>query len=161
MYMETIVPSTPGLFELSIDGTGHAYLKDAARWAKFLAIVGFIFCSFFLVFALLAGTLSDIFTSLGSQSFNMVARILITIFYSGLALLNFFPCLFLYRFAVKMQQALQDSNQEQLNSSFRNMRSFYRFIGVVMILSLCFWALALIGILLQARLMHPGTGTGI
>ena len=159
--METIVPSSPGLFELSIDGSAQAYLKDAARWAKFLAIVGFIFCAFFLVFALLAGTLSDMFTSLGSQSFNVVARILITIVYSGLALLNFFPCLFLYRFAYKMQQALQDNNQELLNSSFRNMRSFYRFIGVVMIISLCFWVLALLGILLQARLMHPGTGNGI
>ena len=159
--METIVPSTPGLFELSIDGTAHAYLKDASRWAKFLAIVGFIFCSFFLVFALLAGTLSDMFTSLGSQSFNVVARIFITIVYSGLALLNFFPCLFLYRFAVRMQLALQDNDQVKLNSSFRNMRSFYKFIGVVMIISLCFWALAMLGLLLHARLMHPGTGTGI
>jgi hypothetical protein len=30
-----------------------------------------------------------------------------------------------------------------------------------MIISFCFWVLALIGILLQARLMHPGNGTGI
>jgi hypothetical protein len=160
--METIVPPSTGLFELSIDTTAHSYLKDAARWAKFLAIVGFIFCIFFLLFALLAGSLlSDMFNVMASQSFNGAASIAITIIYAGLALLNFFPCLYLFNFAAKMQVALRDNDQEQLNKSFKNMRSFYRFVGVLMIICLCFWALALLGIVLQAKLMHAGSGAGI
>ena len=159
--METIAP-TPGLFELSVDTTGYSYLKDAARWAKFLAIVGFIFCAFFLLFALLAGTLmSGLFNALGNQSFTGVASAAITVVYAGFALLNFFPCLYLFNFATKMQVALRDNDQDQLNRSFKNMRSFYRFVGVLMIICLCFWALGLAGILLQAKLMHPGSGTGI
>lgn len=155
------MPPSTGLFELSVDATAHGYLKDAARWAKFLAIVGFIFCACFMTFALFVGTLSDMFTTLGSQSFSLVFKTLITFGYAGLALLNFFPCLYLYKFASKMQVALRDNDQGQLNRSFKNMRSFYRFVGVLMIICLCLFALALLGIMLQAKLMHPGTGAGI
>jgi len=161
IYMETNTPSTTGLFELSIDSTAHGYLLDAARWAKFLAFVGFIFCVCFMTIALFVGTLSETFTTLGSQSFSLLFKTLITFAYAGLALLNFFPCLYLYKFASKMQVALRDNNQEQLNRSFKNMRSFYRFVGMLMIICLCFFALSLLGIILQARFMHAGTGTGI
>ncbi|WP_431215592.1 hypothetical protein ACQ86N_13445 [Puia sp. P3] len=85
----------------------------------------------------------------------------ITIFYSGLALLNFFPVSSSTGSPSKCSWPCRIVTREQLTTSFKNMRSFYRFIGMVMIISLCFWALALVGILLQARLMHPGTGTGI
>lgn len=160
--MEAIVPPSTGLFELSVDTTAHVYLKDAARWARFLAIVGFIFCIFLLLFALLsASLLSDMFNVMASQSFNGAASIAITIIYAGFALLNFFPCLYLFNFATKMQVALRDNDQEQLNKSFKNMRSFYRFVGVLMIICVCFCALGLLGIILQAKLMHAGAGAGV
>ena len=34
------------LFELQVDQPSMSYLKDAARWARFLAIIGFIFSPF-------------------------------------------------------------------------------------------------------------------
>ena len=37
------------LFGLSIDTTGRAHLTEAAKWARFLAIVGFVFIAFFAV----------------------------------------------------------------------------------------------------------------
>ena len=159
--METNVPPSSGLFELSVDSTAHRYLLDAARWAKFLALVGFIFCACFMTIALFVGTLSETFTTLGSPSFPLLFKTMITLAYAGLSLLNFFPCLYLYKFASKMQVALRNNDQEQLNQSFRNMRSFYHFVGVLMIVCLCFFVLSLLGVMLQARLMHPGAGTGI
>lgn len=160
--METTPPST-GLFELSIDAAAYDHLKEAARWAKFLAIVGFIFCAFFLLFAILAGSLlPDLFNTMGTDGLSGSAvRLMIIIIYSGLALLNFFPCLYLFKFASKMQIALRDNDQEQLDRSFRNMRAFFRFVGVLMIICLCFWALGLLGIVLQAKLMHASAGTGV
>jgi hypothetical protein len=101
------------------------------------------------------------FNVMGSQAFNGAASIAITVVYSGLAVLNFFPCLYLYNFAARMQVALRNNDQDQLNRSFKNMRSFYRFVGVLMIVCLCFWTLALLGIFLQARILHAGAGNGI
>ncbi|HLZ89372.1 MAG TPA: hypothetical protein VKQ52_19090, partial [Puia sp.] len=44
------------LFELQVDQTAMSYLKDAARWARFLAIAGFIFCGLFVVVAIIFAT---------------------------------------------------------------------------------------------------------
>jgi hypothetical protein len=68
--------------------------------------------------------------------------------YVVIAILNFFPCLYLYNFAVKMQVALSGNDQEQLNTSFKNMRAFYRFVGVMMIIALGFFLLGILGMVL-------------
>jgi hypothetical protein len=62
--------------------------------------------------------------------------------------LNFFPCLYLYNFAARMQTALQSNDQEQLNTSFKNMRAFYRFVGVMMIIALGFFLLGILGMVI-------------
>ncbi|HEY6901451.1 MAG TPA: hypothetical protein VI233_12440, partial [Puia sp.] len=152
--MET-TPSS-GLFELSIDSAANGHLKEAARWAKFLAIVGFIFCAFFLLFAVVAGSLlPGLFNTMGTQGLSGSSfSVVIIVIYSGLAAINFFPCLYLFKFASKMQIALRDNDQEQMVRSFRNIRAFFRFVGMLMIIALCFWAIGLLGIVLQAKLLH-------
>ena len=37
------------LFTLEVDGTGKSHLEDAAKWAKFLAVAGFITLGFIVV----------------------------------------------------------------------------------------------------------------
>ena len=43
------------LFELQLDQPSAAYLGEAAKWAKFLAIIGFIFCGLMILAALFMG----------------------------------------------------------------------------------------------------------
>src|SRR5947207_6270174 len=45
-----------GLFGLSIDTTGREHLIEAAKWARFLAIIGFVFIALFAVFAIAGGS---------------------------------------------------------------------------------------------------------
>jgi hypothetical protein len=126
------------LFELQVDQTAMAYLKDAARWARFLAIAGFIFCGLFVFVAILFATvLSSLFTTMGSSSaFGGMGGGSIAVVYIGIALLNFFPCLYLYNFSFRMRVALRNNDQDQLNIAFKNIRALYRFVGVLMILCL-------------------------
>jgi Family of unknown function (DUF5362) len=149
--------TTPGnLFELQVDHIGTVYLRDAARWARFLAIAGFIFCGLFVVAAILFMTvLSSLFNSMGASGVSGIGAGLIGVVYIGIGVLNFFPCLYLYKFASRMQAALSGNDQEQLNSSFLNMRAFYRFVGVLMIIALGFWLLSIVVILLMS-LFHGG-----
>jgi hypothetical protein len=140
------------LFELQVDHQATAYLGDAARWAKFLAIVGFILCGIILLVAIFAGSFfAGTFGRLGGESgVNGMAGVgaaggaFITIVYIIIAALYFFPCLYLYNFASKMQTALRSNDQEQLNNSFRNLKACYRFLGILMIIYLGFLALAII-----------------
>jgi hypothetical protein len=133
------------LFELQIDHNGSAFLKEAARWAKFLAILGFIFCGLYVLFALFAGSIfATAFRSFGSAGVAYSGSGFISLFYIAFAILYFFPCLYFYNFAVKMQAALRENNQDQLNGSFKNLKSCYRFLGILTIIILGFMVLGII-----------------
>jgi hypothetical protein len=140
-------PKQSNLFELQVDHLSKVYLRGAARWAKFLAVIGFIFCGLSVVMAILfASVFSNLFNSLGSGGLGMSGGWL-AIVYICIAVLNFIPCLHLYNFAFRMLLALDNNDQEQLNNSFRNMRAFYRFVGVLMILCLGIWLLVILAMI--------------
>jgi len=133
------------LFELQVDNVASAYLKEAARWAKFLAILGFILCGFIVLIALFAGSImATAFGTLGAGRTGLIGGAGVSILYIAFSLLYFFPCLYLYNFASKMQVALRSNDQEFLNQSFKNLKSCYRFIGILMVVYLGLCALGLI-----------------
>ena len=131
------------LLELQIDPTASALLREASKWAKFLAIMGFILCGFLVFAGIFAGTLFSSFSNMGSQygGSPMPATMggLMTGFYIIMALVYFFPCLFLYRFSTKTQVALRSNDQQQLISSLSNLKSYFKFIGILTIIWLSFW----------------------
>ena len=63
-------------------------------------------------------------------------------YYIVIALIYFFPCLFLFRFATKMKVALASNDQETLNTSFQNLKATFRYMGIVTIVMLVFFLLA-------------------
>jgi len=133
------------LFELQVDHLATAYLGETARWAKFLAIVGFVFCGLLALVALFAGTIfSTAMSAFGGGGVSFMGGAALTIIYLLLALLYFFPCLYLFKFASKMQVALRNNDQQQLGESFRNLKSCYRYLGILMIIILGFYALAIV-----------------
>ena len=141
------------LFELQIDHESTGYLKDAARWAKFLAILGFVFIGLFVLMALFAGSLiGSMYSSagIGTSGGAAFGGAAVTIVYILVALLYFFPCLYTFNFAKKMQVALRSNDQNMLNQSFRNLKSCYRFLGILMVIGLCIWGLALIFVVIGA-----------
>ena len=133
------------LFELQVDHEGTVYLKEAARWAKFLAIIGFIFCGIIALCGLFAGTfIGSMYSSMGVGRAGAMGGAFFSILYIGIALLYFFPCLYTFNFAKKMQVALRSNDQSNLNQSFRNLKAAYRFLGILTIIGLCLWTLLLI-----------------
>ena len=139
------------LFGLSIDPMSKAHLADAARWAKFLAIMGFIVCGLIVIVGIFAGSVLESFSSTrryeGFDSNVEVTRglgIVATVFYILIAVLYFFPCLFLFNFASKMKTALLSNDQDVLNSSFQNLKKTFRYIGVLSIIVLSFWVVGML-----------------
>ena len=140
------------LFELQVDATAQSYLRDAARWARFLSLAGFVFCGLFVVFAivsltLLAGLFNTMGTSPASGGMGPAPIALVCI---GIAVLNFFPNLYLYNFAGRMRLAAQNNDQEHLNTAFRNIRSLLRFVGVLMIIAVGLFVLIFLLLLITA-----------
>jgi hypothetical protein len=126
------------LFGLSIDTPIRSHLSETARWAKFLAILGFIFCGLFviggIIFAVSYNSYSSYNSDYGDQRILGSLGPAVAIFYILGALLYFFPCLFLFRFAGKMKTALAANSQQDLTDSFQNLKKLYRFIGILTII---------------------------
>lgn len=137
---------TPNLFELSIDGASSGFLNETSRWAKFLAILGFVGVGFMILFSL-------VIIGLGNSNPMMEASFktagygnpaVVGIIYLVMAVVSIFPYLYLFQFATKMKTALRSSEQDVLNSAFSSLKSCFKFVGVFTIILLGFFVLAFI-----------------
>jgi uncharacterized membrane protein len=132
--------------EFGITPDIRAFLIETARWAYFLAIIGFIMIGFIVVIAIFAGSLIGMMASQipEANGLGAIGGGFITFFYLLIAGIYIFPVLYLYRFSIKMKEALRTDNQESLSISFENLKSHYKFIGILMIVVLGFYALGIL-----------------
>lgn len=130
------------LFDLQVDQEVSGYLAETAKWAKFLAIVGFVMTGLMVILSFFAGAIMTFYSSaMGGGAMPMMGGGFLTVIYLLLALLIFFPYLYLYNFANKMQAALRSSSQEELTKSFANLKSCFKFVGILTLICLAFYAL--------------------
>jgi len=129
--------------DLQVSASAQSFLSDSARWGKFLAIIGFIFCGFMVVIAFFIPALIMNFPPYNTMASGLSASITagMTVVYLLLALLFFFPCLYLFKFSVKMQASLNSMSQENFEESLKNLKSMFRFYGICTIVMLSIYAL--------------------
>jgi hypothetical protein len=129
----------------------QSHLKETAKWAKFLAIVGFVFTGFIALFAIFAGTIMSSFSTI-SPELSMFPAAGLSFAYLFFAAIYFIPCLFLFQFAQKVNLALKQSDSEVLAYSLGRLKSFFLFVGILTLLIVALYALALIFIILGTSL---------
>ena len=155
--MENQFPESSSLFGLAINENNKGDLADTARWARFLSIVGFVMCGLIVLIGFFAGRIFSMFAitgeleELGGMSSAMGAGM--SFFYVIIAAIYFIPCLFLFRFANKMKLALSSNDQGALNTSFQNLKSMFRFFGIVTIIMISIYAIILLIALVGAAAM--------
>ncbi|MES1226036.1 MAG: hypothetical protein ABUT20_61745 [Bacteroidota bacterium] len=144
------------LFGLGIDPAAKAHLSEAARWARFLAIVGFVIIGLLVVMALFAGAIfGTYFNAMSPQGGGAMAAgmgVGFTLYMLICAAIGFFPFLFLYRFSAKAKAALASGDQGSLNSSLQNLKVYFRYLGIITIIVLALYAIGLLVALLGAGL---------
>lgn len=132
------------LFGLTIDPVIKSHLSETARWGKFLAIIGFICCALIVLGGIV------VVSSLGTlqRTYGMNEGVSLSAFGPGIvvlyiciAILYFFPCLFLLRFSNKMKSALIADNQAELAGSFQNLKALFRYVGILTIIVLSIYVL--------------------
>jgi uncharacterized membrane protein YjgN (DUF898 family) len=140
--------------ELHLDDSAKGFLREVGKWAYFLSILGFIMVGFFVVFALFAGM---IFSSIGQMMpmrqagmFGSSFGMIIPFFYLLIAALYFFPIYYLNKFASNLKLALKNNDSATLASSFEYLKSHYKFIAIMAIVILSFYALFIIGAIVVA-----------
>lgn len=125
-----------------LSSTAVEFMKKAAKWMKFVAIIGFIFVAIMVLFAVLGGRAMGTFFAIQSPGAGGV----ITAVYIIVALIFFFPNLFLFQSANHFERFAAKSEQSDGDNAFIRLNSLYVYLGVLFIIYLAFMVLALIGI---------------
>jgi uncharacterized membrane protein len=145
--------------ELIIIPETEVLLDETRKWAKFLAVLGFIFCGLMILLGVVSAFALDTISPEVSQVLNPVVFLL---FYIVMTMVYFFPCLYLYRFAERTKKAINTKKAEFLTGSFDSLRDCFRFLGILSIIILVLYAIGFVIVFVSVLFfsdMVPGTYT--
>jgi disulfide bond formation protein DsbB len=119
------------------------YLLQTSKWGKFLAIMGYIGMGLLIVlgFAVMIGL------SIGSRhSITPFPLGLVGLLYIAIAAVYYFPVTFLYKFSVGIKKGLLANDQQDVATGFQNLKSLFKFIGIltIVMLSIYFFVLLIV-----------------
>ncbi len=127
--------------ELCIDEQSKSYLKEIAMWGKFMSILGFIKFGFLLLYTIVFPLVAHKIEAHFKHDLPVIG---ITFFFLFMAALVYFPSNFLYRFAHCTKRALKQNDQDIMRHAFQSLKAYYRYIGILIIIMLCMYPVAII-----------------
>lgn len=131
--------------ELQITPDIKALLHESARWGRFLSIVGLILSGMVVVMAFFLPSLIDTLSAIQhAELLPEGSKTGITINFLIIAAVIFFPSLFLLKFSKAMKKALEEINQDDFSMAFSNLKTLLKFYGIITIIILGLYALAII-----------------
>lgn len=131
-----------------LDTEAKSYLLIAAQWAKFLAIVGFVFVGLVVLLAFFAGSIFSQLSQFSPQvTMFSTFGTAITVLYLIMAAIGFFPCWFLFQFAHQAIKTVKN-NTPSFTESFKNLKSFFKFYGILTAIMVIIYGLMFMGFLM-------------
>ncbi|NLP57296.1 DUF5362 family protein [Lutibacter sp. B1] len=124
---------------LKLSKKAKTNLSETGKWVYFLSIIGFCFIGLIVIIALFAGTLLS--TIGGDESPFPFPGIFISILYLLMGLVYFFPIYYLFNFANNIKKAIEKKDSESLDKALENLKSHYKFVGILTIIMLAFYVL--------------------
>jgi hypothetical protein len=128
--------------KIEIDENTLKHLNTLRKWTMFHAILGFIFLGLFIVIGAIAGTFLSSFSTVKTGNEITDLTILIIIFI--LAVAYFFPIFFLFRFSKYSAHAVHTLSKEYLHKAIKNLKAYFIYLGVIIILCLLLYVAVLI-----------------
>jgi hypothetical protein len=83
-------------------------------------------------------------SAMGLPSQMAGMEVVLVVVYIGMAALYFFPILYLFRFATKAQEAVKANDTPTLTTALENLKSHYKFIGILAAIVMGFYAIMLV-----------------
>ena len=124
---------------LIIDWRSKEFLKETAKWTKFLAILGFVGIGLMVL-----GSLVMLFAPsslMSNGDFPFGGKILMMLLYLAFAVLYYFPISYLYQFSENTKKAIENNHNNAIRDAFEFLKSHYKFMGILTIILLSFYAI--------------------
>ena len=119
------------ILELQVDQSASRSLSDAARWAKFLSIVGFVGMGLLILCLLLArAAISNTMTQFAptmalEESYGIVVAIIVLIVAIVCVLMYL-----LFRGATLIKRGIETKSQETFNNGLSSLKIYFAIYGV-------------------------------
>ena len=139
------------LEQLTINTKSKSFLKETAKWAFFLSILGFIGIGLMVLLGVFSSVIFNAIPQAKLVPFDL--GLAMTFTYLFFAIIYFFPVYYLMKFSTKMKQALAIKNDETLADAFDVLKSHYKFIGVFSIITLSLYAMLIAVSLISGSLL--------
>lgn len=141
--------------ELNLNSAAKDYLRQTAKWAKFLAIMSIVFAVLIIVMGLAFGSIMNYFMALSPTAgmngagagYPQAASTMMAVIYGILGLVMLYPGIRLFQFATQSKNALDSNDNLGIEIGLKRLRSVFRFYGIFTIIMLVFYALAILGML--------------
>ena len=130
----TTMASDPGRGEPALDGAAEM-LRQTKPWVRFISVMLFLGAAFI--------ALAGLFVMGGGISEAMPGGIgaFLGFIYIAMAFLYIVPAVFLWMYADRIGVFLRDRSPGRLASALAAQKSFWRFVGIAMLVILCLYGL--------------------
>lgn len=108
--------------KLKINNSIKENLITAAKWARFLAIIGFIFTGFMGI--------ASLFLLVTAMASGIGMLMLLAVVYIALTGVMILPSLYLIRFAGSTEKGLNSNKQGEFDYGIQNLKSLFKFMGI-------------------------------
>lgn len=123
----------------------RSYMYDMAKWTKFLSIVGFVMTAL-VVFAAIGSTafMNTLSTISPGNPMAAMGSGFLTVYLFVIGILYFYPSLLMFKHSNAAKKAILFGEQESLSVAMQNLKSFFKFWGVLMIVLIVFYGMVVI-----------------
>ena len=134
---------------MKLSESAKDFLKETAKWAYFLSILGYIGIGFVVFTALFVGSLFSAMDKMNPAMGAMGSSfgIVMTFVYFLIAVLYFFPVYYLNKFASNAKAAFKNNDSETLTISLKYLKSHYKYIGIMTLVVFSLYLLMFVGII--------------
>jgi MFS family permease len=118
--------------KIELTDEAFGYLNEIRKWTTFFSILGFIGIVLMVIFGLFAGL---IFSKLGYKNMYFPST-LFGVIYLFFGIVYLLPVLYLFKFSMHAKKAIKMQHQQSISNAFKNMKSHFKFMGILTIIFL-------------------------
>ena len=115
----------------------RSYIYETAKWTRFLAIVGLVFAAFMALMAFSAGGIIEgLAAAAPGNPLVQLGTTFLTVYFLCISLMLFYPSFLLFKYANAANAAVLYADQESFTIAMKNMKSVFKFWGIIAIVVL-------------------------
>lgn len=126
----------------------RSFIYDTSKWTRLLAIVGFVTSALIAISALSVGAVLNTLSATNpANPMLQMNPLFLTLAYLIFALITFYPSYLLLKFSTSAKQAVLYADQPSLHTAMAKLKSFFKFYGVLTIIGIAIYGLAIIAMI--------------